>query len=91
MQAALFEVKIPEWCLCLACEALFLLAGEKCVDGRVELCAPLEEVELEHEDVAEEGAAELGDERACGCCGASCVLGQSCPTTVMASQWEAYR
>jgi hypothetical protein len=47
---------------------LLLLAGEQGVDGCVELVAALEEVELEHEDVAGDGGAELLHERAgCGC------------------------
>jgi hypothetical protein len=47
---------------------LLLLAGEQGVDGRVELVAALEEVELEHEDVARDGGAEFLHERAgCGC------------------------
>lgn len=54
------------------------LAREEGVDGGVELCAPFEEVEFEHEDVAQEGAAELLDERACCCCGAACGESVSC-------------
>jgi hypothetical protein len=45
-----------------------LLAGEQGVDGRVELVAALEEVELHHEKETDEVTAELADERAgCGC------------------------
>lgn len=39
-----------------------LLAGEKSVDWGIELVAALEEIELEDEDVTEEGSAELLDE-----------------------------
>lgn len=44
-------------------EAL-LLAGEKGVDGSIELVATLEEVKLHHEEEADEVTAELADERA---------------------------
>jgi hypothetical protein len=43
---------------------LLLLASKKSVDGRVELVATLEEVELEDEDVLEDLSAELLDEGA---------------------------
>ena len=47
---------------------LFLLARQQRVHGRVELIAALEKVELEDENVAHDGAAELLHERTgCGC------------------------
>ena len=43
----------------LVAAKLLLLAGKQSVDGRVELVAALEEVELEDEDVFDDLAAEL--------------------------------
>lgn len=45
-----------------------LLAGEKGIDGRVELIAPFQEVELKNENIANGSAAELLYERTCRCC-----------------------
>jgi hypothetical protein len=60
-----------EWALLLH---LLLLACEQGVDGCVELVAALEEVELEDEDVARDGAAEFLHECA-GCrCRAACSM-----------------
>lgn len=51
---------------------LLFLAGQQRVDGRIELVAALEEVQLQDEDVACDLAAEFLDERACCGCRASC-------------------
>jgi hypothetical protein len=53
---------------------LLLLASKQGVDGRIELVAALEEVELEDEDVLEDLSAELLDERTSRSCGATCGL-----------------
>lgn len=57
-----------------------LLAVEQRVDGRIELVAALEEVELENEDVAQQRATEFLDERS------SCSCGATCPTTLALSE-----
>jgi hypothetical protein len=52
----------------LAAAKLLLLARKQSVNGRVQLIAALEEVKLQDEDVLEDLAAELLDQRAgCGC------------------------
>jgi hypothetical protein len=52
-------------------EAL-LLSGEKSVDGSVELVAAVEEVELHHEEEADQVASELADERTGSGGGSTC-------------------
>ena len=56
----------------LAAHLLFL-AREQGVDGRVQLVATLEEVELEYEDVLHDLAAEFLDKCASGGCRATCI------------------
>jgi hypothetical protein len=55
----------------LVAAELLLLAGKQGVDGRVELVAALEEVELEDEDVFDDLAAELLYEGTRSRCGAT--------------------
>jgi hypothetical protein len=55
----------------LVAAELLLLAGKQSVDGRVELVAALEEVELEDEDVFDDLAAELLYESTRSRCGAT--------------------
>ena len=55
-------------------EAL-LLAGEEGVDGSVELVAAVKEIELHHEEEADEVTAELADERAGSGSGSTCKIG----------------
>jgi hypothetical protein len=50
---------------------LLLLASKQGVDGRAELLAALEEIELEDENVLEDLSTELLDERASCRCGAT--------------------
>jgi hypothetical protein len=52
-------------------EAL-LLSGEKSVDGSVELVAAVEEVELHHEEEADQVTSELADERTGSGGGSTC-------------------
>lgn len=51
-----------------------LLTGEEGVDGSVELVAAVEEVELHHEEEADEVTAELTDERAGSGSGSTCSI-----------------
>lgn len=48
-----------------------LLSSEESVNGCVELFTALQKVELEHEEVSKEIAAELLHKAACSCCGAT--------------------